>query len=77
MYKLWASKVASDPSLLSSAIDHSVCTYKHIYDQLKSVPSEAVQAILHGEDAFCQCDSDVPILDSDQQRSLGWLSPGI
>ena len=46
--KLWASKVASDPSLLSLLIDHSV----RANDRLKPVQSKAVQAILHGQDIF-------------------------
>ena len=40
--KLLASKVASDPLLLSSAINHSIQVFNH--DRLKPVQSEAVQA---------------------------------
>ena len=46
--KLWPSEVACNPSLLSSAIDHSIHVFKH--DQLKPVQSETVQVVLHEQD---------------------------
>ena len=46
--KMWASEVACNPSLLSSAIDHSIYAFKH--NQLNPVQSEAVQVILHEQD---------------------------
>ena len=48
--QLWTAKVASEPPLLSLAIYHSLRAFGH--DRLKPVQSEAVQALLHGQDVF-------------------------
>ena len=48
--KLWTAEVASEPPLLTLAMDHSLRVFGH--DHLKPVQSEAVQALLQGEDVF-------------------------
>ena len=46
--KLWTAKVASEAPLLSLMISHSLRTFGH--DRLKPVQSEAVRALLQGQD---------------------------
>ena len=48
--KLWTTKVASEAPLLSLMISHSLRAFGH--DRLKPVQSEAVQALLQGQDIF-------------------------
>ena len=48
--KLWTTEVASEPPLLALEMDHSLRVFGH--DHLKPVQSEAVQALLQGEDVF-------------------------
>ena len=48
--KLWTAKVANEAPLLLSAINHSLHVFGH--DRLKPVQSEAVQALLQGQDIF-------------------------
>ncbi len=50
LYNLWAEDVVKEPSILDSSIHRSLRAFGH--DSLKPVLSEAVQAILCGQDTF-------------------------
>ena len=47
---LWPAEVVSETLLLSLSINHSLRVFKH--DHLKLVQSQAVQALIKGQDLF-------------------------